>query len=267
MLPIAGGKGNISLIQKGEAELGISFPMPAAEGCGGFGEFKMKHDKVRGLVGGLDTYYFGTLVTQKSGITSWNDIVAAKNGFRLLTAKVGGTGETGVRQVLALLDSSKKAVGGKGGSVRSMARKTTAPAIADGKADGWAHVVTRGHPVATQPTTVTDMRMLSLPASVVQGLVSKHGWVKATVPPNTFKGQTAAVQTVKAASNIMVAASVSDEVAYTFAKAVIENAAKLRKIHAGLSSFDPKQAASSGLVGNCPFHPGAAKYYKEAGLM
>ncbi len=267
VMPIAGGKGNITLIQKGETELGISFPMPAAEGCGGFGEFTTKHDKVRGLIGGLDTYYFGTLVTKKSGITSWNDIVAAKNGFRLLTAKVGGTGETGVRQVLALLDSSKKMVAEKGGSVRSMARKTTASAIADGKADGWAHVVTRGHPVATQLTTITDMRMLALPASVIKGMVAKHGWLEAAVPPNTFKGQTASVHTVKAASNIMIGAGVSNAVAYIVAKAVVENASRIRKIHAGLSSFDPKRAVVAGLVGNCPFHPGAVKYYKEAGLM
>lgn len=267
VLPIAGGKGNIKLIQSGEAELGISFPMPAAEGCGGFGEFKTKHDKVRGLIGGLDTYYFAALVTKKSGATAWRDIVSAKNGFRLLTTKVGGTGETGVRQVLALMDSSKMAVGKKGGSVKAMSRKATAGAISDGKADGWAHVVTRGHPVATQLTTTNDMQILPLPQNVVDGMVKKHGWVAATIPPNTFKGQTGAVKTVKAASNIMIGAGVSNEVAYTVTKTIVENVQKLRKVHAGLANFDPKAAASAGLVGNCAFHPGAAKYYKEAGLM
>lgn len=267
VLPIAGGKGNIKLIQNGETELGISFPMPAAEGCGGFGEFSKKHDKVRGLIGGLDTYYFGTFVTMKSGANSWSDIVEGKNGFRLLTTKVGGTGETGVRQILALLGSSKNAVGKKGGSVKAMARKATASAIADGKAEGWAHVVTRGHPVATQLTTTNEMQMLALPGPVIKQMVAKHGWVEATVPPNTFKGQAKPVHTVKAASNILISADIPDDVAYTITKTIIENVAKLRKIHAGLSSFDPKRAVDPGLVGNCPFHPGAVRYYKEAGLM
>ena len=265
VLPVAGGKGNIKLIQKGEAEMAISFPMPAAEGCGGFGEFKTKHDKVRGLIGGLDTYYFGTFVTKKSGAKSWGDITGGK--VRLLTAKVGGTGEVGVRQVLGLMGSTKDAVGKKGGSVRAMARKATSGAISDGKADAWAHVVTRGHPVATQLTTTNDMMMLGLSGDVVKGMVSKHGWVEATVPPNTFKGQTEPVKTVKAASNIMVSSSMADSVAYTITKTIIENAKKVKKIHAALSNFDPKNAANPGLLGNCPIHPGAVKYYKEAGLM
>ena len=42
VLPIAGGIGNLKLVQKGEAELGLTFPMPSAEACGGFGTFKSK---------------------------------------------------------------------------------------------------------------------------------------------------------------------------------------------------------------------------------
>ena len=267
VLPIAGGVGNMKLLQKGEAELAISFQMPSAEACGGFGSFKTKHDKVRGILGGLDSYYFSAFMTKASGVTSWKEIAGAKKGVRLLTTKVGGTGETGVRQVLALLGSSKDAVVSKGGSVKAMARKATGSAIADGSADGWAHVVTRGHPVATQLTTTTDMVLVGLPDDVISGMVKKHGWVPAAVPANTFKGQTQAVKTVQASSNIMVSADVSDDIVYAFTKALIANVEKVKKIHAGLSSLDLKEAVKPGFIGNCPRHPGAQKALKEAGLL
>lgn len=265
VLPIAGGVGNIKLLQNGETELAISFPMSASDGCKGVGSFDKVHDKVRGLLGGLDTYYFAAFVTKASGIDSWEDIVAGKG--RLLTTKVGGTGETGVRQVLGLYGSSKEDVAAHGGSVKAMERAATAAAIADGQADAWAHIVTKGHPVATQLTTVSDMKILPLSDAVIKGMVEKYGWVEATIPPNTFKGQTEAVHTVKAASNIMIREDVSDEVAYQFTKTIVENADKLPKIHAALADFDPKHAADAGLVGGCPFHPGAVKYYREAGMM
>ena len=265
VLPIAGTIGNMKLLQSGETELGLSFPMVAAEGCGGFGSFDKKTDKVRGLMGGLDTYYYGTFVTVKSGIKSWDEIAAGK--AQMTTTRVGGSGEMGLRQILGLYGSSKKAVAEKGGSVKSLKRPATAAAIADGKADGWAHVVTKGHPVATELTTRTNMTMLPLSDSIIKGMVEKHGWVEAVIPPNTFKGQTGPVKTVKAATNIMIREGVSDEVAYIVTKTIVENAAKLRKIHAGLSGFDPKGVAHAGLVGNCPFHPGAVKYYKEKGMM
>jgi TRAP-type uncharacterized transport system substrate-binding protein len=50
-------------------------------------------------------------------------------------------------------------------------------------------------------------------------------------------------------------------------KAIMENVDTLPKIHVALSDFDPKRAAEPILNGNCPLHPGAAKYYKEAGLL
>jgi TRAP transporter TAXI family solute receptor len=267
VLPIAGGIGNIKLLQGGEAELAISFAVSSAEGCSGTGAFKAKQDKVRALMGGLDIYYFGTFVTKKSGVTSWQDIAEAKNKFKLQTTRAGGTGEQGVRQVLALLGSSKEAIAGKGGFVEATERTGTAEAIKDGQADGWAHTVTKGHPAATQIVTVNEMVMLPLPDNVINGMVDKHGWAEATIPPNTFKRQTAPVKTVKAVSNILVAASVPDDVVYTITKTIMENADKLPKIHAALGDFDPKKAAEPALNGGCPLHPGAAKYYKEAGLV
>ncbi|MBI4194632.1 MAG: TAXI family TRAP transporter solute-binding subunit [Betaproteobacteria bacterium] len=267
VLPKAGGVGNIKLLQSGEIELGLSFAVTSSEGCGGFGTFKEKQTRLRGVLGGLDIYYVGTFVTKKSGITSWDEIAAGKNKFHLLTTRPGGTGEQAVRQVLSLLGSSKEDVAKKGGQIEATTRSGAAETIKDGQADGWAHIVTKGHPGATQIVTINDMIMLPLPDKVIKGMVEKYGWAPAEVPANTFKGQTAPVKTVKAASNLLVRADLPDSVVYTITKTIIENAGRLPKIHAALGDFDPKMAADPGLNGNCPMHPGAVKYYKEAGLM
>ena len=267
VLPRAGGVGNIKLLQAGEIELGISFAVTSAEGCGGFGAFPEKQTKVRAVLGGLDIYYFGTFVTKRSGVTSWEEIAAARNRFHLLTTAPGGTGEQGVRQVLALLGSSKEDVAKKGGQIEATTRSGAAETIRDGQAHGWAHVVTKGHPAATQIVTVNEMLMLPLPDKVIAGMVQKYGWAQAEIPPNTFKGQTEPVKTVKAVSNVLASADVPEAIVYIFTKTVVENAARLPKIHAALADFDPKKAAEPALNGNCPLHPGAARYFKEVGLL
>ena len=266
VLPRAGGIGNLKLVQSGEMEFGITFAVTSAEACGGFGAFKEKLGNVRAVLGGLDTYYVGTFVTVKSEVESWNDIVAAKNKFHLLTTRPGGTGEKAVNEVLGLLGSSKEDVAKKGGMIEPTRRSGTAQTIRDGQADGWAHVVTKGHPAATQIVTINEMAMLPLPEKVIKGMVAK-GWNAAIVPANLFKGQTKPIKTVKTSSNIVTGAEVPDDVVYTFTKTVIEAAEKLPKVHAALSDFDPKKAADPALNGNCPLHPGAAKYYKEAGII
>ncbi len=267
VLPKAGGVGNLKLIQSGEMELGFSFSVSSAEACGGFGTFKEKQDKVRGLMGGLDIYYFGTFVRKDTGVTTWDDIIAAKGKFHLLTTRPGGTGELAVRQVMATLGSSKEEIEKKGGTVEAQERTGAAEAIKDRQADGWAQVVTKGHPAATQIVTINEATVVPLPDRAIKGMIEKYGWSPATIPANTFKGQTNPVQTVKTATNIVVAASVPDDVVYTITKTIIENQDKLPKIHAALADFDRKEAADPALNGNCPMHPGAVKYYKEAGLM
>jgi len=266
VLPRAGGIGNLKLVQSGEMELGITFSVTSGDACSGAGPFKEKHTNVRAVLGGLDAYFLAAFVTKKSGVASWEDIVAAKNKFRLLTTKPGGSGEQAVRDVLGLLGSSKEEIAKKGGRVGPASRASAAETIRDGQADGWAHIVTRGHPGATQIATINDVTVLSLPDKAIKGMAAK-GWSVATMPANLFRGQTTPVNTVKIASNIVAAASVPESAIYTFTKTVIENAGKLPKIHAALGDFDPKQAANPGLNGNCPMHPGAAKYYKEAGLI
>src|SRR5262245_19182899 len=90
---VQGGVASIKLVQTDKAQVGFSFAVSSAEACAGTGAFKEKQDKLRALMGGLDSYYFSTFVTRRSGVTSWDDIVAGKNKFWLLTTRAGSTGE------------------------------------------------------------------------------------------------------------------------------------------------------------------------------
>lgn len=265
VLPIAGGEGNIKLLQAGETEMGISFPMPASDACNGIGSYDKVQDKIRGMVGGLDVFYFGTFVRADMGVTSWQDIVDGK--MKLATAGIGGTGELGVRQVLSLMGATKDSVSAAGGTVKALKRTATQSAISDGQMDGWAHIVSKGHPVATQMTATLDMVMLPLSDDIRTGMASKYGWLEGEIPAGLFKGQDKAVPTVMAASNLLVSADVDEEIVYAFVKVILDKSAELRKVHAALSDFDPKMASDKTLLGGCPLHPGAERAYREAGLL
>jgi TRAP-type uncharacterized transport system substrate-binding protein len=48
-------------------------------------------------------------------------------------------------------------------------------------------------------------------------------------------------------------------------KAVMENIEDFRKLRPAFAHLEPKEMATAGL--SAPLHPGALKYYKEAGLI
>jgi len=64
---------------------------------------------------------------------------------------------------------------------------------------------------------------------------------------------------------VIVGSGVKNEVAYKSAKAIHQNKKSLIAAHGVFRGYKPKLIAKKGLGVN--FHPGAAKYYKEAGLL
>jgi hypothetical protein len=58
---------------------------------------------------------------------------------------------------------------------------------------------------------------------------------------------------------------VSDEAVYQVVKAVFENFEDFKKLHPAFALLDKEEIVTGGL--SAPLHPGAERYFKEAGLM
>jgi hypothetical protein len=57
----------------------------------------------------------------------------------------------------------------------------------------------------------------------------------------------------------------SDETVYEITKAVFENFDRFRRLHPAFANLNKEDMIKNNL--SAPLHPGAVKYYKEAGLM
>ena len=66
-------------------------------------------------------------------------------------------------------------------------------------------------------------------------------------------------------ASFVTSADVSDELVYAVTKAVFENLDTFKEQHPAFANLDPKKMLTDGI--SAPLHPGAIKYYKEAGLM
>ena len=60
------------------------------------------------------------------------------------------------------------------------------------------------------------------------------------------------------------AARLPEEVVYQMVRAVFENFDEFRKLHPAFANLDKKEMVEAL---SAPLHPGAEKYYKEAGLL
>jgi hypothetical protein len=263
--PFAGGVGNAKLVAKNETPLGLSFAVTNRWAFEGQEAYDARLENLRGLVGGLDTYYLVALVTKKLGINSLKDIKDRKVAVRTFSQPVGSLGEFGMRQLLREYGISYADLKGWGGATTHVNYNIIVDAFKDGRADLLIAVVTPKHPSITEITTFTDVKFLPLEPERVQGLTAL-GYKPATMPADTFKNQSQPVNTVGFPTVLITNKDLPEPIAYTVTKTILENKDALVRGHAGLAEFEPKTAWQPDEVG-LPLHPGAERAYREKGWM
>src|SRR2546426_6663938 len=83
--PRAGGVGNPRLVAKNETPLGLAFTVTNRWAFEGKEAYDTKLHSLRGLVGGLDTYYLVAVASRKLPVASVRDINAKKMPIKMFT--------------------------------------------------------------------------------------------------------------------------------------------------------------------------------------
>jgi TRAP transporter TAXI family solute receptor len=144
----------------------------------------------------------------------------------------------------------------------------SASLLQDGRIDAFFYTV--GHPNGSIKEAVAGTRKVNfvpVDAKLIKALTDKMPYYAATmVPVAAYPGveNTQDVPTFGVKATICTSADVSDDVVYAVTKEVFENLEEFRKLHPALESLT-KENMLQGL--SAPLHPGALRYYKEAGLM
>ena len=118
----------------------------------------------------------------------------------------------------------------------------------------------------TQIMTTTDSRLMPITAEEVEALKADYPWYAAgEIPAGTYAGQDEAVPTSAVKLTLFITADVDEETVYQMAKIFWENWDDLCDTHAALKKADPKEACND--VAGVAIHEGAARYYREIGIM
>ncbi len=140
-------------------------------------------------------------------------------------------------------------------------------ALCDGKIDAFGYSVGFPNGAMEQAATcAAKASPINLTGSEVQGLINGADYyAQAVIPKGTYTGQKKDATTFGVKATVVTSADVSEELVYLVTKAVMENFDDFKKQHPAFGFLEKKNMIKDGL--SAPLHPGAIKYYKEAGLM
>jgi hypothetical protein len=137
--------------------------------------------------------------------------------------------------------------------------------LQDGRLDAFFYTV--GHPsgaIKEATAGATKVRFLSI--KNIDALLDKNPYyAKSYVPVDLYPGAVNEenVDTFGVKATFVTSAEVPEEIVYAVTKEVFQNFAEFKKLHPAYQVLT-KEGMLEGL--SAPFHPGAIKYYEEAGL-
>ncbi len=140
-----------------------------------------------------------------------------------------------------------------------------AGALCDNKIDAYVYVV--GHPNGSIKEAATTCKSHVVPVTgpEVDAFMKKYPFYPAAViPGGMYTGTDSDVKTFGPRATLLTSADLPDDVAYQVVKSVFENLDEFKKLHPALATLTKEEMLTGNSV---PFHPGALKYFKEAGLM
>jgi uncharacterized protein len=111
--------------------------------------------------------------------------------------------------------------------------------------------------------TSVDIIVVPIPPDVIKK-TNDPAYLPATIPANTYRGQTVEVPAAAVQNYLVTHDGVSTETAYAMTKALWTGLDQLAAAHSAAKAIDPKHALEGMPI---PLHPGAEKYYKEVGLI
>jgi len=131
-----------------------------------------------------------------------------------------------------------------------------------------AMIYTIGHPAAAikEATTTCDVKLVDVAGPPIETLVEENPYYRvAVIPGGMYAGNPQDTTTFGVGATFVSATTVPEDVVYVVAKAVMQNLDDFRNLHPAFANLKAEEMVRDGL--SAPLHAGAAKAYKELGLI
>jgi uncharacterized protein len=201
--------------------------------------------------------YYQMIVWDDSGIKT----VADLKGKRISPSMKGQTGEFASRMVLQVYGLSYKDMA----KVQFVNYNDTVALMKDGHCDAYMLVTTIPAATIMDLASTRKIRLLSMSEDKIKALRELNaGYVRRVVPKGTYHGVDYDVQGVGWYTHMIISAKLPDDLVYKMTKSIVNNLPRYGSIVKSMKDTTKEDLAED--IG-IPFHPGAAKYYKEIGIL
>jgi TRAP transporter TAXI family solute receptor len=247
------GIANVRGVEEGKTDLGIGNSISTVDAVAGRAPFNKPHANVCNIAT-LYPQYYQLVVPSDSGINSVKDL----KGKGISTQPKGNTGESITAQLLQVNGLTYSDV-----KASFVSYTDSVNQMKDGHAVAFGLGTTIPAGAVMDLASARDVKLLDLSGSLEGMRKLNPGYTLVTVPKGTYPKQDKDVQVIGYATHIVASCKLPVDTAYTMTKTIAQHSTQLAAVVKDISGLTPKRMAEN--IG-VPFHPGAAKFYKESGI-
>ncbi|MBU2874628.1 MULTISPECIES: TAXI family TRAP transporter solute-binding subunit [Marinobacter] len=250
---------NLNAISQNELDLAVAQSDWQYHAYNGTSKFKEDGpNKDLRAVFSLHPEPFTVVASKGSGIKNFEDLAGKR-------VSVGNPG-SGQRATAEVLMDEMGWTMDKFSLAAELKAAEQSQALCDGNIDAFFYTV--GHPSGAikEATTSCDSTLVNVYNDSAKKLIDDNPYYrKAVIPGGMYRGSDNDVTTFGVAATFVSSTDVPEDVVYEVVKAVFENFDSFKRLHPAFANLKKEEMVSDAL--SAPLHPGAAKYYKEAGLI
>ncbi len=247
------GIANVRGIEEGKTDIGFGNSISTVDAVAGNAPFNKPHGNVCN-VATLYPQYFQVIVRADGDIKSVKDL----KGKAVTTQPRGNTGEAITGHMLKVHGLSYNDV-----KMSFVSYTDSVSQMQDGNAEAFALGTAIPSGAVMDLASSRDIKLLDLSDSLADMKKLNPGYTLVTVPKGTYPKQDTDVKVIGYATHIVASCKLPEDTVYAMTKVIAENVPAMSAVYKGITGLTAKAMAED--IG-VPFHPGAAKYYKEAGV-
>lgn len=259
-----GGVANPIAVQTGQASIAFSYNTNLFAAYNGMEPYEGEHGGLRGVMNFNSCPAVHPWFAAESGVTSFADLRDQRPAIRLDTGSRGTGGELAAARMLAAHGITYDDIRAWGGNVSHSNYREAIDRMKDGHIDSFTNDDLINAALYQDMISSRDVVLLAPESEAVAELTEAYGYGTVTIPAGTYPGQDTDVTTTIQCSVMFAHEDVPEDLVYAMTKLAFEHIEDLRPIYGG---FEDMQLDLGPVNLSVPLHPGAERYYREAGVL
>lgn len=263
-----GGFANIGLLAANRTDLGMVHDAEVKLALTGQEPFRAPVNNMR-AIGYMYNwapmhFFLNRSIAEEHKIDSLDDIASSKAPLTIGINRSGNiTGDVALFMLKAAgLDEATLTANG-GSFVRAGANEQ-GDLMQDKRIDMATNGIFIGHSSFRAIDQNTDVILLTIPDNVIAATNEAFGTSAYTIPGGSYSKQSGDVNTIALGAMVVTTEAMDDAVAEKVARSFLDHIDEIRNVHKAMKQLSPELMVSQRVL---PFHPGAEKVYKAAGLI